>query len=94
MRDNGLIRQQSQINKIKPWLEKIRIIQRNNSLVKSMKTKDSPFDELNAAVTLDDSDEENMQNEQLKKVKVLKILKEKMQVSGNEYIKAQDIQST
>jgi hypothetical protein len=59
-----------------------------------MKTKDSPFDELNAAVTLDDSDEENMQNEQLKKVKVLKILKEKMQVSGNEYIKAQDIQST
>ena len=91
MRDNGLIRQQSQINKIKPWLEKIRIIQRNNSLMKSMKTKDSPLDELNAAVTLDDSDEENMHNEQLKKVKVLKILKEKMKVSGNEYIKAQDI---
>ncbi len=58
MRDNGLIKQQTQINKIKPWLQKIRSIQRNNSLVKAVKTKDNPLDELNAAVALDDSDEE------------------------------------
>lgn len=56
--------------------------------MKAAKTKDSPLDELNAAVALDDSDEELLQNDQLKKVKVLKVLKEKLRVSGNEYIKA------
>jgi hypothetical protein len=39
-------------------------------------------------VTLEDSDDEGIQNEELKKVKILKIIKDKMKVSGNEYIKA------
>lgn len=39
---------------------------------------------------IDDSDDDIIQNEELKKVKVLKILKEKIIVSGNEYIKEQD----
>ena len=39
---------------------------------------------------VDDSDDDLIQNEELKKVKVLKILKEKIIVTGNEYVKEQD----
>jgi hypothetical protein len=33
-------------------------------------------------------------NEELKKVKVLKIIEEKMRVSGNEYLKAQEFKNS
>lgn len=35
-----------------------------------------------------------MKSDELKKVKVLKIIKEHIKVSGNEYLKAQDVKST
>ena len=41
---------------------------------------------------IDDSDNEG-QNEELKKVKVVKIVKEKSRVSGNQYLKAQELKS-
>lgn len=45
---------------------------------------------------LEDSDDEDLGqlNEELKKVKLLKITPYKMRVSGNEYIKQQDVLST
>ena len=43
--------------------------------------------------TLDDSDDDILHNEELKKVKILKIIKERMRVSGNEYLKAQEFKS-
>ena len=36
---------------------------------------------------LEDSEDDLIQNEELKKVKVLKIFKEKIIVTGNEYVK-------
>eukprot|EP00347_Sterkiella_histriomuscorum_P012747 403367377 len=105
IRDGGLVRQQLQINRLKPWLEKIRSIQKNNSLVRATDNRnqastsnlDDDQSQKQAGTigsNLDDSDDDLLQNEELKKVKVLKIIKEKIQVSGNEYLKAQEFKAS
>eukprot|EP00347_Sterkiella_histriomuscorum_P006891 403351043 len=91
-RDFGMLnRQKSQMFRLKAWHEKIRIVNmRNNSLTKTQEKKNRPED------LLDDSDDDDLGqlNEELKKVKILKITPQKIRVSGNEYIKQQDILST
>jgi len=69
---------------LRHWHQKIRnVISRNNTLTK--KTS-KPSEEENVDL---DSDDENLGyiNDELKKVKILRISKERMRVSGNEYIK-------
>ena len=66
------------------------MISRNNSLTKRpSKTQEDENVDL-------DSDDENLGyiNEELKKVKILRISKERMRVSGNEYIKKQELMTT
>ena len=85
------MKQHAQIQKLKPWLEKIRHIQNNMSLVRTKRNyptrhSNTQHDE----EVLEDSEDDLIQNEELKKVKVLKIFKEKIIVTGNEYVKEQD----
>ncbi|CDW71420.1 UNKNOWN [Stylonychia lemnae] len=92
-RDFGMLnRHKSQIFRLKAWHEKIRtVMERNNSLSKTSQAPRKNQDDL-----LDDSDDENQNylNEELKKVKILRITQKKMRVSGNEYIKQQDVLNT
>jgi hypothetical protein len=69
MRNSGMIKQQRQIEKLKPWLNKIRIMYKFNSLQKTKEANNIDED----GQGLDDSDEE-MKSDELKKVKVLKII--------------------
>jgi hypothetical protein len=70
--------QYRQINKLKPWLDKIRNFRGNLGLKMKNDCDSDDYD--------DDSDEEE-KNKEMKKVKLLKISKQKIKVSGTEYLR-------
>ena len=79
-RETGMVKQERQIKKLKPWLDKIRQFKKFTSIVKVNRVLGSEDDD-----DLDEDDDSDplMQHEELKRVKLLKIIKERITMSGS-----------